>query len=166
MWAISSLLFLPSFYHILLHYFRQAVLGIPTRQKSLLKWLTLAIPLTEIGIGIMSISGFWPTLINSLLFLLMSSFTIVVSIALLKKLHIECRCFGSLSDSQFSRKGLARSIFLTFLAAVVFWSSDFSSSYIGGSLGPPILLIAGYIVFAVVVMQATQTITLLKEEIS
>src|SRR6266567_1458924 len=97
-------------------------LGVPARQRLLTRGLALIIPLLEVGLGLAVVSGLWPPVINGAVLVLMGGFSAVVIIALRRKLHVACRCFGTLSDSQFSNKGLARSLLLTSVAAVVFWS--------------------------------------------
>lgn len=51
-------------------------------------------------------------------------------IALCRKLDVACRCFGTLSDSQFSGKGLARSLLLTVLAGLKILGAQFRWQYI------------------------------------
>ena len=96
-------------------------LGVSIHKAYLVNGLALAVPLVEIGLGIALVSGLWPMIINAAVLVLMCSFSIVVLIALSKAPHVACRCFGSLTDSQFNGKGLIRSLFLTLLAAVIFW---------------------------------------------
>ncbi len=141
-------------------------LGVPARRERLLRGLALTIPLVEMGVGVMVVSGFWPAVTNGVLLLLMCSFSIVVIVALLKNLQVKCRCFGALSDSQFSGKGLVRSLLLTVLASVVFWAGNSFSLQFEGSPGIVLLLIAGYLVFAVVAAQAATSIAVLKERMN
>lgn len=141
-------------------------LGMPARRRCLVRGLAFTVPLTEIGLGFFLIGDFFPLVVNTAVLLLMGVFSLVVLIALRKTPHVTCRCFGALSDLQFSWKGLARSIFLMVLAAVVVWEEKRYVPPAEMLLGPGVLLIVGYIIFAVGVAQAAKTIAMLKERIS
>jgi len=138
-------------------------LGVPLHQTILVRGLALIVPLLELGLGIAVVTGLWPTVINVIVLVLMSSFSLVVIIALRRKLHVACRCFGMLSDSQFSGKGLARSLLLTVLATVVLWSGNMYPPQFNGPPSAMLLLIAGYLLFALAAAQASKTIAVLKE---
>jgi uncharacterized membrane protein YphA (DoxX/SURF4 family) len=139
-------------------------LGLPGRWRLLLRGLALIIPLFEVGLGLAIVSGLWPAVINSVVLVLMASFSVVVIVALRRKLKVTCRCFGMLSDSQFSSKGLARSLLLTGVAALVLWSGNVLSLQVTGSPGTSILLVAGFLLFAFAAAQAARSIAVLKEE--
>lgn len=138
-------------------------LGIPVGRGFLLRGLALALPLLEVSVGIMVVSGLWSTVINGVVLALMCSFSIVVAIALRKKPHVTCRCFGALSDSQFSPKGLVRNLLLTVLAAAVFWSGYTVEPSLNMPSGAIVLLAAGYLLFALAAAQAAKSIAILKE---
>ncbi len=139
-------------------------LGLPARWRLLLRGLALLIPLFELGLGLAIVSGLWPIVINSVVLVLMVSFSLVVIVALRRKLKVSCRCFGMLSDSQVSSRGLARSIVLTGVAALVLWSGNVLSLQITASPVMSILLIAGFLLFALAAAQAAQSLAVLKEE--
>ena len=138
-------------------------LGVPVRREHLIRDLALTIPLLEVGVGIAVVSGLWPAIVNGALLVFMGSFSIVIIVALVKHLNVSCRCFGALSDSQFSSKGLIRSLFLTLLAAVIFWSGNTYPLHFDGPPGAIILLVAGFLIFAVAASQSAKTIAVLKE---
>jgi uncharacterized membrane protein YphA (DoxX/SURF4 family) len=138
-------------------------LGVPARREVLVRGLALVIPLLEVGLGSAVVSALWPMVINGALFVLMGSFSIAVIVALRRKLHVTCRCFGTLSDSQFTGKGLVRSLVLTVLAGVVFWSGNRYPPQLNMSPGAIILLVAGFLLFAAAAAQAAKTIAILKE---
>jgi uncharacterized membrane protein YphA (DoxX/SURF4 family) len=138
-------------------------LGVPTRPSLLIRVLTYAIPFLELGVGVVAVSGLWPTVLDGALLILMLSFSIVVIVALRRHLSVACRCFGALSASQFSGKGLARNVFLTILALGVFWSGN---AYPLQFEGPPsviLLLVVGFLLFAVAAAQSARTIAILQE---
>lgn len=138
-------------------------LGIPARQEWLVRGLAFIFPLVEVILGITIVTGLWPTVVNSLVLVLMCGFSLVVMVALRKKLHVACRCFGMLRESQFSARGLVRSLFLTLLAVVVFWGGRAYALQFSGSLLAILLLVAGFLLFAIAAAQAAKTIALLKE---
>ncbi len=138
-------------------------LGVPVRWRLLLRGLTIFIPLLELGLGLAMVGGPWPLVIDTIVLVLMAGFSIVVGIALQRKLKVACRCFGTLSDSQFSGRGLARSLLLTSMAALVFWGERVVVPQ-GISWQPAsIVLVAGYLLFALGAAQAAQAIAVLKE---
>lgn len=138
-------------------------LGVPTHPEFLTSGLSLIVPLLEVGVGLAVVSGLLSTAVNVAVLVLMSSFSLVVAAALRRHLVVSCRCFGALSDSQFSGKGLARSLFLTFLALIVLLSGSIYSSQYTVPLGGVVLLMIGYLFFAVIAAQAAKTMAVLKE---
>lgn len=138
-------------------------LGVSARREGFVSSIAFAIPLLEMLLGLAVVSGLWPIIVNGAVLILMSAFSLVVIFALRKAPQATCRCFGALSDSQFSGRGLLRSVLLTAVAVVVFWwSKATSSAQPNLSLGTILLLIIGYLVFAVGVAQAATTIALIK----
>lgn len=141
-------------------------LGMPVRLRLLTRGLAYAIPLLEMVLGLAIVSGLWPLFVNGAVLTLMGGFSLVVIVALSRKLNVACRCFGTLSDSQFSKQGLARSLLLTILALVVFWSGTAYTASLGWSPGFALLLVAGFLIFALAAAQAAKTIAILKESAS
>jgi len=138
-------------------------LGIATRLDFLIRGLAFLFPSLELLLGIALVSGLWPTLINIVVVVLMGSFSLVVLYALRRKLHVACRCFGTLSDSQFSGKGLTRSILLTLLAIIVLGGGR---AYSLQFVAPPVailLLVSGFLLFGLTAAQAARSIAVLKE---
>ncbi len=137
-------------------------LGVPAHRERLVRGLALVVPLAEVGLGLGLVSGFWPTVINGAVLVLMCGFSTIVLVALRKAPTVACRCFGALSDSQFSGKGLARSLLLTVLAVVTLWSGNTYTPPFNRSPGAAILLVAGYLLFAAAAAQAAATIAAVK----
>jgi uncharacterized membrane protein YphA (DoxX/SURF4 family) len=138
-------------------------LGISARLDPLIRGLAFLFPFVELLLGIALVSGLWPTLINVVVVVLMGSFSLVVLYALRRKLHIACRCFGTLSDSQFSDKGLTRSVLLTLLALVVLWGGKAYSLQFAAPPVALLLLVTGFLLFGLTAAQAAKSIAILKE---
>ena len=138
-------------------------LGMPAKQDSLIRAIAFIIPLVELVLGIALISGLWPAIINAMVLVLYCGFTLVVIYALRRKVNVACRCFGMLSDSQFSSKGLARSLLLTLLAVIVFWGGRTYSLQFDGPPIAVLLLVAGFLLFGLAAAQAAKSIAVIKE---
>lgn len=111
-------------------------------------------------------TNFGVIIVNSILLALTCSFSLVVIIALRKKINISCRCFGALSDSQFNGKGLARNLLLTVFALTTFLNGSASSSPFDGTLGTTILLVTGYLLFGIATTQAAKSLAMIKERMA
>lgn len=140
-------------------------LGVPVRWGRLIRGLALAIPLLEVGLGIALALNAWPMIADLAVLALLSFFSVVTIVAVLKVPRVTCRCFGALSDSQFNGKGLARSLFLTALALIVVWSRGMPLPTAGGErpLLITVVLLSGYLIFALAAAQASKTIAEFKE---
>lgn len=66
----------------------------------------LAICSAELGLGSATLVGIWPREVNLALLLLTLLFAAVTSYAAAWKPEVTCRCYGSLTRSQFSRTAL------------------------------------------------------------
>ena len=138
-------------------------LGMPLQAKRLIRGLTLFVPVIELGVGLLLASGLWPNTVAIISLVLFTVFSVVVFVALKRTPHVKCRCFGSLSDSQFSGWGAARNILFLLSAAFLVWGGGTFSPSLDSSPGERILLVCGYLVFAVVAGQAAETIADIKE---
>ena len=139
-------------------------LGAVAYGKKIAQGLAICISLLELLVGGIILSGFWPVVMNAILLGVMCCFSIIVIFALYKAPHTSCRCFGALSNSQFSKQGLARNMVFTVIALFVFVSSLYFQPFqTYGSLWMRVLLIAGYVLFAFGVAQAAKTGYQIKE---
>ncbi len=142
-------------------------LGIPMHSQKSARGIAITISLTEILVGIFVISELWPIIINAVLFGAMGSFTLVVLYALHKAPHATCHCFGALSNSQFSKRGLLRNLLLTAAALMVLLlANDLPQPQFHELFPIRLLLIAGYLLLALCTVQATRVIALVKERAS
>jgi hypothetical protein len=142
-----------------------SALGMPAVRKLKIHPLALAISLLELALGLALGSGLWPIVINTAVLVLMIGFSAVVLVALHRTPNVSCRCFGALSDTQFSGRGLVRGLLLTALAVVVFWYGFTSPLPLMGPLTFRVLIFLGYLVFAVAAAQAAQTLATVKERV-
>jgi uncharacterized membrane protein YphA (DoxX/SURF4 family) len=133
-------------------------LGIPLS----LRWLAISIPLMEVSLSFLILSGLWPWFIDAFVLLIMTLFAAVVLYALSKHLTVNCRCFGSLSDSSFTHRGLIQNGFFIAAASFVLWQDSVRVQPVEYPLLFVLLCIAGYSLLGLVTAQASQTISTLK----
>lgn len=141
-------------------------LGISARKRQLARNAALLIPLLELSLGLVVISGFWPVLANASVLLLMLVFNGVIFFALRKAPNATCQCFGALSRTRFSRNLFLRSIALTVLALLVLVSSIISPPFQGAPLWLASILIAELLILAVVAMHAVRVVEAIKERMA
>ncbi len=140
-------------------------LGVATRQKKVALGLAITLSLLELLIGGCIFGGFLPVVVNAVLLGMMCCFSITVLFAIYKAPQTNCRCFGALSNSQFSKHGLVRNIVFTLIALFVFISSlHFQSLQAHEMQWVNIFLVIGYAIFALGVAQAAKTEYQTKEE--
>jgi uncharacterized membrane protein YphA (DoxX/SURF4 family) len=142
-------------------------LGVSVHSENVLRSTAFSIALIEVVVGLASIAGFLQSVINGLVLLLVVGFMLIVIFALRKAPYITCRCFGALSDSQFSAWSLVRNVLFVLGAIVVFWWGLAAPPVqFHVSFGSALLLILGYLVFAFGVAQAATIIALVKARMS
>lgn len=136
-----------------------ANLGVPARPTSLRGILALAIPLGEILLGLAVACQRLPLLADAAALVLFAAFTGVIIEVLRAKPGVACRCFGSLSDSQFGWAGAVRGVLLTCLAALMLLADlagVTDKSTVSGLTA--ILIVLGYLLFAYAAAQAARTL--------
>lgn len=138
-------------------------LGIFTHQRLLLRGLSWIVPLLELAVGLALVSGLWTMLTTSAALLLMMLFTAVTGYALTRGVSVECRCFGALSSSSFTKAGLLRNVILTFTAAYILVGEHMYALRYEIIPLPTLLTVVGYMVFGIVAAQAAMTIAASKE---
>lgn len=139
-------------------------LGLPGRRLRLVTTATYMVPFLEIGVGFLVVSRRWPVVASALVLAIVGSFTVVTGWALTRRPRVACRCFGSLTASQFSRLGLARNAALTVAAALVLWHEVIRAPTVAMPTGATVLVALGYGVFALTAVQAAKTLPILEEE--
>lgn len=136
-------------------------LGFPVRRDRALGALAVAIPLSEIGLGISTTIRIAPQVTSLCVVVLTSAFVIVTTWASRRKSHVECRCFGTLALSQFSRAGVIRAVMLFVAAAASGWREWRSELDVSISPLTSVLLVLAYAGFAIAVWQAVVVVSLL-----
>jgi hypothetical protein len=100
-----------------LHTFRATLVGLGlSKGAGPASWLVATL---ELALGVASLSSAWPTATDALVLGLTLAFAGTAAVAAKRAPGLRCRCFGALSDSQFGRKALVRSVVLVALAAAV-----------------------------------------------
>ena len=135
-----------------------------TATDETIRALAVAIPMGELLLGVVVITGLWSTVTDVIVLLVMCAFSVTVVLARRVAPHVKCRCFGTLSDSQFSGPGFIRSLVLTGLAFLVVIAGHISSTL---SVKPPgientLLLVCGCLIFAVSASLAAQMLAQIK----
>lgn len=140
-------------------------LGVSARKGGLSRTLAILVPLIELSLGLLVVSGLWPILANTAMLFLMLLFSGMIIFALRKAPNALCQCFGALSSTRFSRNLLLRNIALTVLALFVL-SSSLVLPFEGVSLWLILVLIAEYLVLAVVAAHAVRVVEEIKERMA
>lgn len=143
-----------------------AGLGLAIWPISLLRSLSFVISLIELCLGLLLSIGIWSQAISLAVLALFSLFSFVTLIAILKKSVVSCRCFGALSDSQFTLKGLIRSFVLVGFAALIVFSNAVYRQREPEELGLVFLMVTGYIILAFAFAQAAKTLAAIKESLN
>jgi uncharacterized membrane protein YphA (DoxX/SURF4 family) len=134
-------------------------LGVSTRRGQLERTIALFVPLIELSLGLLLITGLWPITMDALVLILMIGFTGVIAFALRKAPGATCRCFGALNSAHFSPKLLLRNIGLS-VAALFVLLANVSVSF---ESAPPWLVVALVTQYLMLAVVATQAVRVLKE---
>lgn len=137
-------------------------LGLAVGRESWAQAMPLGVPVMESGVGALSVAGIWLLPIDVVVFALMTSFVVITAYAMYRAPGTVCRCFGALADSRFGTRGLVRNIGLALVAGLVVWSDGAHPITANGALGARILLVGGYILFGLAVVQASRTLAEVK----
>lgn len=139
-------------------------LGITAYKEKAVLRLATTFCCVELLVGGCTIIGIWTIPMNAILLIIMAFFSSVVLFALHKAPHTKCRCFGTLTNSQFDKRALLRNIIFTVVALFVFLVS-FHFQPLHEILWINIALLVSYAMFAFGVVQATKTEYLMKESV-
>lgn len=138
-------------------------LGVPSHRDFLLRGIGFTVPLLEVTLGIMLVVGVWPEVINLLTLGLTLFFTAITTIALVRGFQVTCRCFGALSESQFNRRGLTKTLILTLIAFTIAYQGATSQQQFQEAPGSTALLVVAYAIFIIAVIQAAKTTAMFRE---
>jgi len=119
--------------------------------------LAVAVPCLELILGELSISGVAQQYVAVAVLIVFVGFTLVTAAAFMTGSDAQCRCFGALTGSQFTKGGLVRGLSLTAGAAVVsIWFS--AGNRVAWSPLESVLVAAGFLVLGAAAAQASYTI--------
>jgi hypothetical protein len=93
-------------------------LGVPARCKRTTALISHAIPGAEIALGLLTVARVQAKLTSLSLLIFAGLFTLVTAWATRRRVQVQCRCFGSLTRSQFGRRGLAVNVALMVMAMI------------------------------------------------
>jgi hypothetical protein len=93
-------------------------LGMPARRERLIAIAAATISLAELAIGFFTVARVQPRLASLALLVAAGLFTTVTAWATARRPKVRCRCFGSLTESQFGRRGLAVNLALVAMAII------------------------------------------------
>jgi uncharacterized membrane protein YphA (DoxX/SURF4 family) len=117
----------------------------------------------ELAVGVVSLTSLWPRVTDGVVLALTLVFAAVAAVAARRSPGLRCRCFGALSNSQFGRKALLRSLVLAAVAAAVLAGELVDGTAANRSALPLAALVAAAGVFALAAAQAARTIGLVQE---
>lgn len=131
------------------------------RGDHLVRFTAVLVPLLEACLGMLVIVGFWPQVVDLGLVLLMLTFTGVIALGMWRTPNTVCQCFGALSTTRFERRLLLRAVGLTLIALLVL-VADNPATHSGAPIWAIALLIAGYLLLAVIAVRAVRFIEEIK----
>lgn len=143
--------------------FAATLSGLGIRGTNRPRRLGASVATVEVGLGLLTVAGWWPAGVDLSNVLLLAVFSAVTGLAVRRKLAVKCRCFGALSNSQFSIAGLSRVLGLFAISIGIAVSDDLVSSNHGLGTDLP-LVVATYLLMGVAVAQAARAVTLVHEE--
>lgn len=144
-----------------LHTFRATLVGLGlARGAGPAAWLVATL---ELAIGVASLSSASPTATDVLVLGLALVFAGTAAVAAKRAPGLRCRCFGALSDSQFGRKALVRSVALATLAAVVLAAGLVHEAKADWSAPWVAMLLATAVLFALASGQAARALGTVQE---
>lgn len=120
-----------------------------------------AVASSELVLGSCVLAGLAPRVVNWLLFAAMTVMLAVASLAARWRPGVECRCFGALSESRFTRTSVIRAGILGLIAGMVAIGAEFGGNQTTSSVATTavVLLFAGLLGLAsLAAAQAMQVI--------
>lgn len=147
-----------------IHRFTQTLksLGLSETRYHWTRVVAVAIPITESGVAALSVAGIWLLPVDVIVFALMTSFVVISAYAMYKVPGAVCRCFGALVDSRFGIRELVRNLVYFLVAVLVIWSDHAYSIQLNSTLDARVLLVVGYAIFGLAIVQASRTLAEVK----
>lgn len=120
--------------------------------------LARSVPALEGMAGLATVSGIAPTVMLVVDGGLVAAFLMLIAYAKVSQLAVECRCFGSLTNSSFGRTAVMRLVLLGGVILILLWTPAArvpTSPSVAGALA------AAYGMIALVAAQASRTLSVL-----
>jgi uncharacterized membrane protein YphA (DoxX/SURF4 family) len=137
--------------------FTQTLVGLGLK-STYAPMLAVTIPLLEVGLGLGLVASLWPYPVSAAVLAMLVLFSLVTLAAIQLRSRVECRCFGSLTESQFGTSGLIRVLVLTSLAGVNFGFVAIGKLRFDVPLQAVVLLSVAYLLFGICAAQAAMLI--------
>jgi hypothetical protein len=125
--------------------------------------LAVTIPMLEVGLGLGLVAALWPYPVSAAVLAMLVLFSLVTLSAIQLRSRVECRCFGSLTESHFGTSGLIRVVVLTSLAGINFGFVAIGQPRFEVPTQADVLLSAAYLLFGVCAAQAAMLIQNIRE---
>jgi DoxX len=138
--------------------FQQTLRGLGA-PGGLVRTLSLSIPSLELGVGLLMLTGAWTSIADALLLALTSGFLVTSSVAVLRRVEVECRCFGQLGRSTFHLGTVRRAGGLFALSIAVVVGDAVTEKTAAPSVSTALVVLAG-VAFAAACAQATRALEL------
>jgi uncharacterized membrane protein YphA (DoxX/SURF4 family) len=125
--------------------------------------LAVVVAAVEILLGLWLAIGYWAVASSICAVVLLATFSLVTTVAVVGGSSASCKCFGALGDSLFGASGVFRVLSLTALSVLVAWAALDQYSGGGQPSGSALLVAAGYLLLALASGEASRTIGVIKE---
>jgi uncharacterized membrane protein YphA (DoxX/SURF4 family) len=142
--------------------FAETVRGIGVARRYALG-LGAAVSAVETGLGLAVFAGLRPFAIDAAVLALLLVFVGVATYAWRTTPELRCRCFGSLSESKFGVRTLARTVGLAAGAALVVAGERIDTPrYAGGATAARVIVVVAALALAAVSVQAARTLDIVR----
>jgi hypothetical protein len=125
--------------------------------------VSAVVAIAETALGLAIFAGVRPFAIDAAVLALLVVFVAVATYAWRTTPELRCRCFGSLSESKFGLRTLARTVALAAVAALVVAGERIDAPrYGGGASAGRVIVVVAALALAAVCVQATRTLDIVR----
>lgn len=143
--------------------FEATLVGLVGKRYGALRWFAMAVAAWEVGLGMAVLGVSRLELVNVGLVVTFGGFVLATSWAVWRRPGLSCRCFGALSNSEFSVRRLITGTILTLIAILVLIADHATGTQ--PSIDPSMLafVMAGYALLGLATIQAARTVEQVRE---